>query len=147
MRSEVGLDIALSAEYVPSCRGIRASRALPRGMAYEQRAAWYVLTQQFLRKESTLTGIAFARLLAWLDDGIELSGDAISKCADGSVRISNGATRLSADELADETFNRIAKTLEDAGVIVTRAPGALLLRRREVRLPRGPSARAPARRP
>ena len=82
----------------------------------------YVLTQQFLRKESTLTEIAFARLLAWLDDGIESSGERYLEMRRRLVSYFERRNRLAADELADETFNRIAKTLEDAGVIATRPP-------------------------
>jgi hypothetical protein len=35
----------------------------------------YVLTQEALREEPTITQLAFARLLAWLDDGVPSHGE------------------------------------------------------------------------
>jgi DNA-directed RNA polymerase specialized sigma24 family protein len=69
-----------------------------------------VLTQEVLREEPTITQIAFARLLAWLDDGVESHGERYLEMRRRLVTYFDRRNRPSAEELADETLNRIAKT-------------------------------------
>jgi DNA-directed RNA polymerase specialized sigma24 family protein len=82
----------------------------------------YVLTQEVLREEPTITQIAFARLLAWLDDGVESHGERYLETRRRLVTYFDRRNRPSAEELADETLNRIAKTLEQTGAIATKPP-------------------------
>lgn len=80
-----------------------------------------MLTQEVFREEPTLTELAFSRLLEWLDDGVESHGERYLEMRRRLASYFDRRNRPDADELADETFNRIGKTLE-AGAIHTRPP-------------------------
>jgi len=75
-----------------------------------------------VREEEGLTRVAFDRLLDWLDDGTESDGETYLEMRRRLVSYFERRGRLSADELADETLNRIGKTLEKDGVIATTPP-------------------------
>jgi len=75
-----------------------------------------------LRDEPKLTQIAFTRLLVWLDDGIESHGEQYIEMRRRLVSYFDRRSRPSADELADETLNRIARTLDEVGIIETKPP-------------------------
>ncbi|HEY7291896.1 MAG TPA: hypothetical protein VH583_18800 [Vicinamibacterales bacterium] len=81
-----------------------------------------MLTEKVFREESVLTELAFNRLLEWLDDGVESQGERYLEMRRRLVSYFDRRNRKSPDELADETFNRIARTLEQSGVIATRPP-------------------------
>lgn len=81
-----------------------------------------VSTQEALREEPRLTQLAFARLLAWLDDGVESNGQRYLEMRRRLVAYFDRRNRTDADELADETLSRIARTLEQDGVIETTPP-------------------------
>jgi DNA-directed RNA polymerase specialized sigma24 family protein len=68
------------------------------------------------------TDLAFGRLLAWLDDGVDSHGETYLEIRRRLVLYFERRNRLSADDLADETLNRIGKTLEKDGAIATRPP-------------------------
>ena len=74
------------------------------------------------RGQEGLTGGAFSRLLEWLDDGVESEGETYLEMRRRLVIYFDRRNRLSADELADETLNRIARTLEKDGSIATTPP-------------------------
>jgi DNA-directed RNA polymerase specialized sigma24 family protein len=78
--------------------------------------------QDALREERGLTPVAFARLLQWLDDGVESNGQTYLEMRHRLVAYFDRRNRLSADELADETLNRVGRTLEKDGAIATRPP-------------------------
>jgi DNA-directed RNA polymerase specialized sigma24 family protein len=82
----------------------------------------FVLTQEALREESGLTQIAFTRLLAWLDDGVDSNGERYLEMRRRLVSYFDRRSRLAADELADETLTRVGRTLEQTGAIATRPP-------------------------
>jgi DNA-directed RNA polymerase specialized sigma24 family protein len=79
------------------------------------------LTRGLLREASALTQFAFTRLLAWLDDGVESHGERYVEIRRRLVAYFERRNRSAAEELADETLNRIARTLE-AGAIAVRPP-------------------------
>ena len=81
-----------------------------------------VLTQPVFREASELSQYVFGRLLAWLDDGAESHGERYLEMRRRLVLYFDRRNRLAADELADETLNRVARTLEQDGVIATRPP-------------------------
>jgi len=81
-----------------------------------------VLTQEVLREEPGITQNAFSRLLAWLDDGIDSNGERYLEMRRRLVGYFDRRGRPAADELADETLNRIARTLVEAGSIAVRPP-------------------------
>jgi RNA polymerase sigma-70 factor, ECF subfamily len=81
-----------------------------------------VLTEQALREESELSQSVFERLLEWLDDGTESHGERYLEMRRRLVSYFDRRNRAAADELADETLNRVARTLEQSGVIATRPP-------------------------
>ena len=81
-----------------------------------------MLTREVLREEPALTQLAFTRLLEWLDDGIDSHGERYLEMRRRLVSYFDRRDRPTADELADETLNRIGRTLEQTGVIVTRPP-------------------------
>jgi DNA-directed RNA polymerase specialized sigma24 family protein len=81
-----------------------------------------VLTQELLREAPILTQLAFTRLLDWLDDGVDSHGDRYLEMRRRLVSYFDRRNRPNADELADETLNRISRTLEQTGAIVTKPP-------------------------
>ena len=81
-----------------------------------------VLTQEVGQDESILTQVAFTRLLEWLDDGNESGGETYLEMRRRLVAYFDRRNRPTADELADETLNRIGRTLEKTGSIAVTPP-------------------------
>ena len=81
-----------------------------------------VLTERAFREAPELSQYVFDRLLAWLDDGTESHGERYLEMRRRLVSYFDRRNRPAADELADETLNRVARTLEQGGVIATRPP-------------------------
>jgi DNA-directed RNA polymerase specialized sigma24 family protein len=69
-----------------------------------------------------LSHVAFTRLLEWLDDGTDSSGQSYLEMRRRLVAYFDRRNRPFADELADETLNRVGKTLETSGSIAVRPP-------------------------
>jgi DNA-directed RNA polymerase specialized sigma24 family protein len=82
----------------------------------------YVPTQELLREEPRLTQFAFGRLLEWLDDGVDSQGETYLEMRRRLVSYFDRRNRQFPDELADETLNRIAKTLGESTSIAVRPP-------------------------
>ena len=82
----------------------------------------YGLTQEVFREEPRFTKLAFDRLLEWLDDGSDSNGETYLEMHRRLVSYFDRRNRQSADELADETLNRISKTLQKDGAIATKPP-------------------------
>lgn len=82
----------------------------------------YVLTQEALREEPAITQLAFTRLLAWLDDGVHSNGERYLEMRRRLVSYFDRRNRPAAEELADETLNRVARTLAQTGAIATKPP-------------------------
>jgi DNA-directed RNA polymerase specialized sigma24 family protein len=61
-------------------------------------------------------------LLEWLDDGVDSHGEKYLEMRRRLVAYFDRRDRPAADELADETLNRISRTLEQSGTIATRPP-------------------------
>ena len=74
------------------------------------------------REERVLNPVAFNRLLGWLDDGRESNGETYLEMRRRLVAYFDRRNRQAADDLADETLNRVARTLETDGVIETSPP-------------------------
>jgi DNA-directed RNA polymerase specialized sigma24 family protein len=81
-----------------------------------------VATQELLREEPKITQFAFHRLLAWLDDGLDSRGETYIEMRRRLVTYFDRRNRPFADDLADETFNRVSKTLEQSGSITVKPP-------------------------
>jgi len=81
-----------------------------------------VLHETAFRKEPVLTQFAFSRLLEWLDDGVDSHGERYLEIRNRLVAYFERRNCPDPDGLADETLNRIAKTLEREDVIQTRPP-------------------------
>jgi DNA-directed RNA polymerase specialized sigma24 family protein len=75
---------------------------------------------QFAVRPNTETG--FARLLAWLDDGAESNGERYLEIRQRLVAYFDRRNRPAPDALADETFDRVARTLEEDGQIRVTPP-------------------------
>jgi DNA-directed RNA polymerase specialized sigma24 family protein len=78
--------------------------------------------QDTFQEDRDLSHLAFRRLLEWLDDGVDSHGETYLEMRRRLVSYFDRRNRLSADELADETLNRIGKTLEKDGAIATTPP-------------------------
>jgi DNA-directed RNA polymerase specialized sigma24 family protein len=65
---------------------------------------------------------AFKRLLEWLDDGVDSQGERYLEMRLRLVAYFDRRNAPAAEDLADETFNRISRTLEQEGAIATRPP-------------------------
>jgi DNA-directed RNA polymerase specialized sigma24 family protein len=74
------------------------------------------------REERGLTRVAFTRLLEWLDNGVDSQGESYLEMRRRLVFYFDRRNRMSADELADETFDRIGRTLEKDGAIAVTPP-------------------------
>jgi len=81
-----------------------------------------VMTRRVGLEERVLTEIAFARLLEWLDDGSDSRGETYLEMRRRLVAYFDRRGRPDADHLADETLNRVGKTLETSGAIATTPP-------------------------
>ena len=81
-----------------------------------------MLTEPIFREAPELSQYVFDRLLAWLDDGTESHGERYLEMRRRLVSYFDRRNRPAADELADETLNRVARTLEQGGEIVVRPP-------------------------
>ena len=81
-----------------------------------------VQTERVFRETPELSQYVFDRLLAWLDDGTDSHGERYLEMRRRLVSYFDRRNRPAADELADETLNRVARTLEQGGVIATRPP-------------------------
>jgi len=81
-----------------------------------------VLTEQPLREASELSQFVFEQFLAWLDDGTESHGERYLEMRRRLVSYFDRRNRAAPEELADETLNRVARTLEQSGVIATKPP-------------------------
>jgi DNA-directed RNA polymerase specialized sigma24 family protein len=79
-------------------------------------------TELALREDSELSQFVFGRFLEWLDDGAESHGERYLEMRRRLVTYFDRRNRPAADELADETLNRVARTLAQCGVIATRPP-------------------------
>jgi DNA-directed RNA polymerase specialized sigma24 family protein len=79
-----------------------------------------VLTDE-ARVEATVTPRGFQRLLEWLDEGVESHGARYLEIRRRLVGYFDRRDRAGADDLADETLTRIARTLEHEE-IATRPP-------------------------
>jgi hypothetical protein len=97
-----------------------------------------VLTQEIDRPDSGISGTAFTRLLRWLDEGSDSQGERYLEIRRRLVAYFDRRNRPAPDVLADETLDRVSRTLEESGRIRSRRP-PLLLRGRAVRAPRGHS--------
>jgi DNA-directed RNA polymerase specialized sigma24 family protein len=71
------------------------------------------------RKDWTLTASAFHRLLKWLDDSETTSGQSYIELRRRLVAYFDRKECLTAEDLADETLNRVARRLEEEGAIQT----------------------------
>ena len=74
-----------------------------------------------VREEATVTPRGFQRLLDWLDDGVASHGARYLEIRRRLVGYFDRRDRPAADDLADETLTRIARTLEREA-IATRPP-------------------------
>jgi DNA-directed RNA polymerase specialized sigma24 family protein len=81
-----------------------------------------VSSQDVVREERALTPYGFRRLLEWLDDGVDSRGESYLEMRRRLVTYFDRRNRRSPDDLADETLNRIARTLEESGRIEIRPP-------------------------
>ena len=78
--------------------------------------------QRTQKKDWVLTEPALARLLKWLDEDADSGGERFLEMRRRLVAYFDRKNCLNADELADETLNRIARRLEEEGTIETETP-------------------------
>jgi RNA polymerase sigma factor (sigma-70 family) len=70
-----------------------------------------------VKEERGLSSLAFTRLLEWLDDGVDSYGEKYLEMRRRLIGYFDRRNRPFADDLADETLNRIGQTLERGGTI------------------------------
>ena len=81
-----------------------------------------VLMEEAVREKPAFSQVAFNRLLEWLDEGVESHGERYVEIRRRLVSYFERRNRPAANELADETFNRIGRTLEQRGEIAVMPP-------------------------
>ncbi len=74
------------------------------------------------KKDWTLNADAFQRLLEWLDDGTNSEGQNYLETRRRLVAYFDRKNCLNPDELADETLNRVARRIVEAGKIESETP-------------------------
>lgn len=74
------------------------------------------------KKDRTLTPRSFQGLLSWLDEGTNSDGQKYLEMRRRLVVYFDRKNCSAPDELADETLNRVARRLEEEGVIESEAP-------------------------
>ena len=90
--------------------------------ALQEREHQAAPARHVFREEPVLTQLAFTRLLVWLDDGVDSHGERYLEMRRRLVAYFDRRHRQAADDLTDETFNRIARTLEQTGAIAVTPP-------------------------
>jgi DNA-directed RNA polymerase specialized sigma24 family protein len=78
--------------------------------------------QDIDRLDTDATGNAFTRLLHWLDDGADSQGERYLEMRGRLVAYFDRRNRPAPDLLADETLDRVSKTLEESGRIQVTPP-------------------------
>lgn len=81
-----------------------------------------MLTQEVFREVPIITQFAFRRLLEWLDDGVDSHGERYLEMRRRLVAYFERRDRPDPEGLADETLNRVGRTLEEQGTIHARPP-------------------------
>jgi RNA polymerase sigma factor (sigma-70 family) len=74
------------------------------------------------KKNWVLGPEAFGSLLGWLDEGVDSGGERYLEVRRRLVHYFDRKNCLAPDELADETLNRVARRLEEEGVITGESP-------------------------
>ena len=80
------------------------------------------VTLEIERRDNDTSGTAFTRLLQWLDDGSDSRGERYLEMRRRLVAYFDRRNRPAADVLADETFDRVSRTLEESGCIRVTPP-------------------------
>ena len=74
------------------------------------------------RPDHATTGTSFSRLLDWLDEGCDSRGERYLEMRRRLAAYFDRRSRPAPDLLADETFDRISRTLEKSGCIQVTPP-------------------------
>jgi len=74
-------------------------------------------TKPGLSQDGVPTELPFRKFLAWLDEGKDSSGEKYLDMRGRLVRYFDRRNCFPADDLADETLNRVARRLEEEGTI------------------------------
>jgi DNA-directed RNA polymerase specialized sigma24 family protein len=74
------------------------------------------------KKDWTLTPRAFTRLLDWLDAGVPSEGQRFLEMRRRLVAYFDRKNCPAPDEMADDTMNRVARRLEEEGIIAAEEP-------------------------
>lgn len=80
------------------------------------------VTQDVERSQPDASTTSFTRLLEWLDDGTDSHGETYLEMRRRLVAYFDRRNRPAPDMLADETFDRISRTLESSGRINVTPP-------------------------
>lgn len=82
----------------------------------------HVVTREVFRENEALTQLGFTRLLEWLDQGVDSQGERYLEMRRRLVAYFDRRNRPSAEELADDTLNRVGRVLETDGAIAITPP-------------------------
>jgi len=74
------------------------------------------------RRDSGTSGTSFTRLLRWLDEGTDSKGERYLEIRRRLVAYFDRRNRAAPDILADETLDRVSRTLEESGRIKVTPP-------------------------
>jgi hypothetical protein len=80
------------------------------------------VTYEVDRPDSGTSGTSFLRLLRWLDEGSDSRGERYLEMRRRLVAYFDRRNRPAPDILADETFDRVSRTLEESGRIKVTPP-------------------------
>jgi DNA-directed RNA polymerase specialized sigma24 family protein len=80
------------------------------------------IARERLDRDASGTPAAFSQFLSWLDEGVESNGEKYLEMRRRLVAYFDRKGCPEADELTDETLNRVARRLEEEGAITGTAP-------------------------
>ena len=99
-----------------------AATGPPGTFCTEGRIVMSAVTVDVDRPDSGTSQNTFARLLRWLDDGADSQGERYLEMRRRLVAYFDRRNRPAPDMLADETFDRISRTLQESGRIRVSPP-------------------------
>jgi DNA-directed RNA polymerase specialized sigma24 family protein len=82
----------------------------------------FLVQKSVQKKDWMLNSEAFRKFLEWLDEGTDSGGQKYLEMRGRLISFFDRKNCLNADELADETLDRVARRLEEEGKIETETP-------------------------
>jgi hypothetical protein len=84
------------------------------------------ISRSKVKRDWAPTALAFRRFLDWLDEGHDSKGERYLEMRQRLVRYFDHKRCVAADDLADETLNRVVRRIEEEGAITDATPAPVI---------------------